>query len=191
MHEGDDVFRGWPEARLAELGLGDALADWVLERGSMTVRLQGRYPSVEVVVERQDLVPAPADEAASLGVPRGAPVWLRQVRLHCRGELLLQARTVVPGWAEGNAWHELQHLGTRPLGDLLFRMPDIERSPFELAWVSRWPDAAGALHDGPPRIARRCLYRRRGWPLLLTERLWLPGVDDGASAGAARPAAGQ
>lgn len=173
-----------PESRLHELTTDARWRDWLLERGSMTVRLQSRYPEVRVDLESQGLAAAVRDdEAQALRLAPGGGAWVRQVTLRCGAQVLLQARSVVPGWAPGNAWHELEHLGTQPLGHLLFSMPDIARSPFEVAWVSSWPSLGGsspqpsALSDGRPRLARRCVYGRRGCALLLTERLWLPGLD--------------
>lgn len=173
---------GWlPESRLPELTKDPLWQDWLLERGSMTVRLQGRYPDVLVELQLQGQAVPWGDEARALGLPPGEAAWLRQVRLCSEGRVLLQARTVVPGWAPGNAWHELQGLGTRPLGDLLFRMPDIGRSAFEVAWLARWTEPGDGVTDPGraegARLARRCLYTRRGCPLLLTERLLLPGLD--------------
>lgn len=181
------TFKGtaWvPETRLHELTTDARWRDWLLERGSMTVRLQSRYPEVRVDVEYQGLAAARDDEARALGLASGVGAWVRQVTLRCGAQVLLQARSVVPGWAPGNAWHELEHLGTQPLGHLLFSMSDISRSPFELAWVSSWPfsrDSVSSLAgDDRLRLARRCLYGRKGCALLLTERLWLPGLDSPA-----------
>ena len=47
-------------------------------------------------------------------------------------------------------------LGCRPLGELLFQQTDLERSDFEFART-------------PSGWARRCVFRRQGAPLLLTE----------------------
>ena len=169
-----------PESRLPELTKDLLWQDWVLERGSMTVRLQGCYPDVRVELLAQGLASPWEDEAGVLGLAPGEPAWVRQVSLRSRDSVLLQARTVVPGWAPGNAWHELQGLGTRPLGDLLFRMPDIGRTDFEVAWLARWAEP-GAFELPRPRLARRCVYERRGCRLLLTERLVLPGLADPAA----------
>lgn len=175
-----------PEARLHELTPDAHWRSWLLERGSMTVRLQSCYAEVRVEVESQGLATVLGDEAQALGLDPARRAWVRQVTLWSGAQVLLQARSVVPGWAPGNAWHELEHLGTQPLGHLLFSMPDISRSPFEVAWVPSWPDLRGSdrprAGEDAPRLARRCLYGRRGCALLLTERLWLSGAVEPPSA---------
>lgn len=179
-----------PESRLHELTHDAHWRSWLLERGSMTVRLQSCYAEVRVEVESQGLAPVLGDEAQALGLGSGLDTarrtWVRQVTLWCGAQVLLQARSVVPGWAPGNAWHELAHLGTQPLGHLLFSMPDISRSPFEVAWVAAWPAPQGSdrprAGEDAPRLARRCVYERRGCALLLTERLWLSGGGHPPSA---------
>ena len=81
---------------------------------------------------------------------------------------LLQARTVIPDWSPDNPWSELQRLGSRPLGEILFRNSGLERSEFEFTLGPGW--RAPETPPGSDQLARRCVYRRLGAALLLTER---------------------
>lgn len=141
---------------------------WLLEAGSITARLKHRWPGtrVRLVYEGQD-TPYP-EECLRLGLQPNSTCWVREVRLHAGEHLLVHARTVVPHWGPGNPWHDLSALGERPLGELLFQLPDLQRSPLEFALTR--PDAL-YRREGEPmnRPARRCTYTRDSAALLLTE----------------------
>lgn len=158
------------------LGLEADALDWVLEPGSMTARLRREFPALAVRLEAQGLAVPMQDESSRLGVPAGAPAWIRQVTLHAGDAALLQARTVVPGWSVRNPWAELQRLGDQPLGELLFRLPGLERTPFEVALCTRWPRNE-VIGQVAPRPARRCVFVRDGAPLLLTEQFPLLATE--------------
>lgn len=88
------------------------------------------------------------------------------MRLVAASRPRIAARTCIPGWGPDNPWCEVQQLGDRPLGELLFELGDIERGPLRFA---RLGADARAPH------ARRCVYRRAGAVLELTE-VFLDGV---------------
>lgn len=149
---------------------------WLLEAGSITARLKHRWPGtrVRLVYEGRD-TPYP-EECLRLGLHPNSMCWVREVRLHAAEQLLVHARTVVPHWGPGNPWHDLSALGERPLGELLFQLPDLQRSPLEFGLTH--PEtlngdsnglAQGPLNQPASRPARRCTYTRDGAALLLTE----------------------
>lgn len=141
---------------------------WLLEAGSITARLKDRWPGtrVRLVSEGRD-TPYP-EECIRLGLQPNSTCWVREVRLHAAEQLLVHARTVVPHWGPGNPWHDLSALGERPLGELLFQLPDLQRSPLEFGLVDL--KTLNGLAEGPlKRPARRCTYTRDGAALLLTE----------------------
>jgi len=141
---------------------------WLLEAGSITARLKHRWPStrVRLVNEGRD-TPYP-EECLRLGLQPNSTCWVREVRLHAAEQLLVHARTVVPHWGPGNPWHDLSALGERPLGELLFQLPDLQRSPLEFGVVDI--KTLSGFTEGPfKRPARRCTYTRDGAALLLTE----------------------
>jgi len=100
---------------------------------------------------------------------------VREVQLHDAGRALVHARTVIPAWGEGNPWYELQVLGQRPLGELLFGLPGLVREPFVFALTRRPSADEGRREVLGCRPTRRALYVRAGARLLLTEA-FEPGV---------------
>lgn len=175
--------RWLPEAELHRLSTDADHCGWLTERGSLTQRLRAQWGEVAVQVNTEGpAVPLP-HEAQRLGLPLTASAWVRSVSLLCRGRPRLQARTVIPAWAPHNPWAQVQHLGRQPLGELLFSLPDLQRSAFEWAADLPWPDAApGQAPVGPGSLARRCVFVRADAPLLLTELF--PGFGEQATADA-------
>lgn len=175
--------RWLPEAELQRLCTDADHCGWLTERGSLTQRLRTQWGEVAVqVITEGPAVPLP-HEAQRLGLELTATAWVRSVSLLCRGRPRLHARTVIPAWSPHNPWAQVQHLGRQPLGELLFSLPDLQRSAFEWAADLPWPDAApGQAPVGPGSLARRCVFVRAGAPLLLTELF--PGFGERATADA-------
>lgn len=159
------------EAHLPHLRLAPALNDWLLERGSLTRRLGAHWGDVSVQPLQEGLDVPLAHEATRVGAVPGTPAWLRCIVLVCRGQPRVYARTVIPGWGPHNPWAEVQRLGRQPLGELLFQLPELERSAFEWSKGLGWPHAEHwpAAPDPSNAPARRCVFVREGAPLLLTE----------------------
>lgn len=153
---------------LGQLTASPEARSWLTEPGSLTLRLRQQHPGLAVRVLGEGLGCLLPDEALRLGLAPGTPAWVREVTLHEHALELVAARSVIPHWSPANPWCEVQRLGTRALGELLFSDPALERSGFEFRLGASWrqPDDAPAQ----PRLARRCLYRRHGAALLLTER---------------------
>ncbi len=162
---------GWlPEAAIASFGLERALTGWLLERGSITARLRREDASIGVRVLDEGLREPLPDEAARLGLLPGQTAWVRCITLSGDSGDRVYARSVIPNWSAGNPWHEVQQLGTQPLGELLFSDKGLWRSPFELRRLHNGPHAS--LWKNSPAAApwaRRCEFRRAGAPLLLME----------------------
>ena len=106
----------------------------------------------------------------------------------CQNQPRVYARTVIPDWTARNPWAEVQRLGRHPLGELLFRLPDLQRSGFEWSQGWTWPHADhwtghASAPTRPEPLARRCVFALEQAPLLLTEVfLDLPGSDPTAAA---------
>ena len=156
-----DSLTGSPEA-----------ISWLMERSSLTLRLRRHYPELAVWVVSEGITPLLPDEALRLILHAHSQAWVREITLHENGLALLQARTVIPHWSRDNPWCEVQRLGRRPLGEILFSNPGLERSRFEVSCGPGWRESG--MTPAPDRLARRCIFWREGAPLLLTERfLWL------------------
>ncbi len=157
-----------PVHALTDLTTDPLLTSWLNERGSLTARLRETWGEVSVEVIEEGLTTPLPTEADRLAMPHGAAAWVRCVWLRCHGQARLYARTVIPQWSPLNPWVQVQQLGRQPLGELLFRATDLERSAFEWCGDADWPspDPAAAHVNA---LARRCLFQREGAPLLLSE----------------------
>ncbi len=157
----------WIAARqLDRLTASSAASSWLTERGSLTARLRRQHPELAVRVWSEGLRRLLPHEARRLDLAPDSLAWVREVTLHEDGLELVEARTAIPCWSPDNPWRLLRQLGARPLGEILFSEPDLERSDFDFTLGPGWRGS-----DTPSdRLARRCVFRRQGAALLLTER---------------------
>ena len=158
-------------------GRHGALRDWLCEPDSLTARLR-RRGAFRIVLLRQELARANADECAVLGISPRTPCWVREVVLYCDGLPAIFAHTVLPALPRGVLGRWFARLGTRSLGSLLFAHPGFVRGGLAFARLDAWhplhaPAAkafgrslAGA--SGNFR-ARRCTHRFGGQAVLVTE----------------------
>jgi chorismate--pyruvate lyase len=135
-HAGEPVWRN--SYRLNRSQLPEQWRDWLLDRSSLTLRLQracaGRF-SVEVVSLRME--PPLLSEARALRRPPQELALVRQVRLLCDGQPWVFARTVIPLPSLRGGLRQLALLGNRPLGAVLFADPTMHRSDVEVTRVGR------------------------------------------------------
>ncbi len=160
---------------------GDArLRRWLLDRGSLTRRIQLRCESFRLDMLSQGIAAVHRDEHAAIGLRRGARCVVREVSLNCGHLPLVFAHSVVAPRALRGAWRMLSGLGTRPLGAALFADPRIRRYPLRYYSLNRrhalHKRACRLLDESPALLwARRSLFVRRGAPLLVTE-VFLPAI---------------
>ncbi|MBD3670324.1 MAG: chorismate lyase [Gammaproteobacteria bacterium] len=157
------------------------IACWLLDRGSLTRRLQlscdGRF-SVEVLAQswQRPLL----EEARLLGLRPEQWVLVREVRLLCDGTPWVYARTVMPRLTLTGRHRTLARLGTRPLGAVLFADPTMRRGPMQVsrllpgqrlyAKVERAGNCQGREVWG-----RRSVFHLADKPLLVYE-MFLPQI---------------
>lgn len=145
----------WLSLASATPAPNDCVRDWLSEPGSLTLRLTalaGGDFSVRPLLEEWQALRD--DECASLGLAPGTVGWVREVYLCGRGgQPWVFARSVVGREALQALQLDLQHLGSRPLGHLLFSDKAFGRSPFE---VCHYP-----AHWLPAEVARAGLWARR------------------------------
>lgn len=119
-------------------------------------------------------------EACALKLDRRVYVWVREVQLLCDERPLVFARTVIALPNLRGPLQRLAHLGTRPLGEVLFADPRVRRSHVEAACVG----SAHHLHrralcnsawGAVPVWGRRSVFRRNGQALLVCE-MFLPDL---------------
>ncbi|MBL1262907.1 chorismate--pyruvate lyase family protein [Candidatus Methylomicrobium oryzae] len=159
--------------------LPENVTSWTYEAGSLTRRLRSYYGSavkVEVIYHRW-LTPF-LSERKLLGQAEHRYCLTREVMLHADGMPLILARTIIPKQTIRSAHRNLSHLGSRPLGEVIFSYPDLERLDLQVAALSpsAWRPKALELGDiRAPVWGRRTVYAIMHQPLLVNE-FFMPGA---------------
>ena len=178
-----------PHTRFLRSSLPAKLCSWLLDTASLTLRLQQLCPGrFRVRVLSQAWGVPCTDEAQLLSMPAGQCAIIRQVQLLCDGQPWIYARTVIPVTSLRGRLQRLAHLGTRPLGGMLFADPAMRRGTVQLARIragqALYTMATSGLQRPPAEIwGRRSVFRIANKPLLVSE-IFLPGFPAG---GASRP----
>jgi chorismate--pyruvate lyase len=165
------------------------LCGWLLDPASLTLRLQNLCPDrFRVQLLSQGWGSPRLDEAQALGMRGGERAIIRQVHLLCGNQPWIYARTIIPATSMRGKLQRLAHLGTRPLGAMLFADPGMRREFVELANIkpgeALFQDATRHMPRQPGDIwGRRSVFRIAHKPLLVSE-IFLPEFPAG---GAARP----
>lgn len=163
------------------------LADWLFDRGSLTRRLRQCCPDrFRVCVLWQGWSRPSRDEARALHLRTDARAWTREVHLLCGDQTWVFARTLIPGATLRGRGRRLTQLGNRPLGEVLFTDPGVQRGPVEIARIvtgQRLHQRAFAGFTEPPPVAiwgRRSIFRLDSQPLLVCE-IFLPDLPTSPS----------
>ena len=156
------------------------LRRWLLDRGSLTRRVQDRCAEFRLDVLVQHMAPVQPDEHTALGVHAGAQCLEREVSLNCGPRALVFAHSVVAPRSLKGPWHMLSGLGGRPLGAALFADPRIRRHPLCFRQLNArhalYKRACRLLNQPPASLwSRRSLFVLSGAPLLVTE-VFLPAI---------------
>jgi chorismate--pyruvate lyase len=159
-----------------------AYRHWLVDRGSLTRRLQERCDRFQVRPVCQRLALSCIDEQLLLGLGGRQLAVTREVFLYCGETPVVFAHSVVHRDGLVGAWRWLGTLGARPLGAALFSDPTIARSPLAFRRIGShhrlFPRATARLASPPVALwARRSVFLREDSPLLVTE-VFLPGILD-------------
>lgn len=144
---------------------------WLLDRESLTARLKAHCQRFHIEVLGQQPAPLFSDEKAALCLAEDAIV--REVLLCCDDTPWVFARSVFPLSAASKTGLGLEALGNQSLGEQLFKDPDLQRSPIEIARFSQ--DSSVALLNqqlGYPNSAllgRRSVFSTAQQSLLVAE----------------------
>lgn len=180
----EQISMHWkPTHLLKRLGASSEINSWMSTSGSLTQRIRQTCPEMQVQILYEGWQIPLASEAQRLGLSRSRKAWIRCVLLKCHQQSWVYARTVIPDMRPGSPWFSLQKLGSQPLGEVLFELKSLQRSPFE--WSQQpsrnWPLLREHLGektcdlDSREIYARRSLFVNRHAPLLLTE-VFLPDL---------------
>jgi chorismate lyase len=151
---------------------------WIYEADSLTKRLRDCYGDIRVQVLQQGWFRPYFSECRELRLQPFRRHLTREVMLHHRGKPLLMARTIIPTVTLKAAHRNLAHLGSRPLGEVIFSYPDLERTSMGLAQIppEKWRDEIRQLTSiDQPVWGRRTHYAIAHRPLLISE-FFLPSL---------------
>lgn len=159
----------------------DQMACWLFDPASLTARLlaacSGQF-RVQVLAQtwRHPL----HNESRRLGMRYKRTALIREVLLYCDDTPWVFARTVIPKSTLTGRRKYLAHLGSRPLGAILFADPRMKRDDFEVARLSAgqhlYEKAVEVLAPPPISIwGRRSVFYLQGKPLLVNE-IFLPTI---------------
>lgn len=171
----------WHGNQRSVRGLSAAMANWLFHPGSLTRRLRqccGERLWVQILW--QGWGRPSRDEASALQLRLDARTWIREVRLLCEDQAWVFARTLIPTATLHGRGRALQHLGSRPLGEVLFNDPAVCRAAVEVAKITaRQRLYQRALASAPPYPAllwaRRSRFHLGQQPLLVCE-IFLPDL---------------
>jgi chorismate--pyruvate lyase len=152
---------------------------WITESNSLTQRLRDFYgDTVKVSLLFHQWKKPFLNEAHHLQIHYQHYSLIREVLLSVERKPLILARTILPKQTIQRTNGHLSNLGTRPLGDVIFSYPRLQRLKTELCWVSKtgWSKALQQQLSIEQSIwGRRNVYLFQQQPLLVSE-LFLPEV---------------
>lgn len=170
----------WLTANQLPTPLDPLQHDWLyVDKGSLTRRLtELAAGAFSVIPLHQAWEPLRDDECVALGVASGSQGWVREVYLCGHGRPWVFARSVAARAALERSGMDLQGLGSRSLGELLFSDPAFARGTLE---ACRYPAAwLPPGHRQRDLWARRSRFSREHLGVLVAE-VFLPELWQAAS----------
>jgi len=174
------------ENNLAQLPV--RLKDWLLDEGSLTARLKNHCHDfhVKVVGERQEYC---TKAEACDAIKCGEAVLVREVLLYCDKVAHVFARSLLPLSSLTGKAQSLASLGEKPLGQVLFNSPSLQREKLELSIFSddsrvatlakniEQQEGSGRYDKSSKKAlwGRRSLFILENKPLMVAE-VFLPGA---------------
>ena len=142
---------------------------WLLDSGSLTQHLlNASRGDFRVEVVRQQWGRPTRSEARELGIPQRQIALIREVQLIGNGQPWVFARTIIPASTLTGSQRELNYLGCRSLGTVLFKDPTMRRGQLQISKLY--------LNTGETVWARRSVFRLADKPLLVAE-VFLPALQ--------------
>jgi len=163
----------------SRLRIPENAASWIYEPGSITQRLRDYYgDSVRVEVLSNHWQRAFTSESRLLKTSPTKYTLTREVLLYADDIPLVLARTIIPEPTIRSAHQNLSHLGNRPLGEVIFSYPKLERLALEITQVPNqlWrASIQQKIHLQQDLWGRRTIYAIHHHPLLVSE-FFLPEI---------------
>lgn len=150
------------------------MLDWLFDEGSLTRRLTRLSDDDFCVTPLSEGWQAlREDECQALGIAPGAQGWVREVFLRGHGQPWVFARSVASRAALERGGLDLESLGSRSLGELLFCDRAFTRHPLQ---VCHFPEAWLPAEVASPSLwGRRSRFSRDELDLLVAE-VFLPAL---------------
>lgn len=155
------------------------LMDWLFDPTSLTARLKQHCQTFYVEVLGQEVIACPANEACEI-VRTGEKVLAREVLLYCDNKPHVFARSLLPLTSLTGEQTLLAELGNKPLGQVIFNNPSLERKLIQIAAFSR-QSSVGQLAENLSLTVSNTLWGRRSLfyledkPLVVAE-VFLPAA---------------
>jgi len=168
-----------PAWRVRQGNIPSPVRSWLYERASLTQRLRNTCGHAFQVRLLQQCRAKPFQgEAKTLQISNGQHALIREVLLQCDRQPLILARTIIPHRTLRGAHRRLSSLGTRPLGEVIFSYPRLQRLKLEVTHVLKRDWSAESMAEMAPDSGvwgRRTVYSLSGRKLLVCE-FFLPAV---------------
>ena len=168
---------------------------WLLDNGSLTRRLRAVCNEpFRVKIVAQGWVPPLINEAHHLNIALHRRIFRREVVLLCGERPMVYARTVIPARTLKGRLSRLAKLGEKPLGEILFNDPHIQRRDLEIARLQPgellFENARRLLPDAQKKPidaiwGRRSTFAYHDKRLLVSE-IFLPNHEFGYDTSALR-----
>ncbi|MCK5898487.1 MAG: chorismate lyase [Methylococcales bacterium] len=139
------------------------------EKKSLTQRLRNTYgDAVKVEILFHQWKSPFLSESKHLDLHPQRYCLIREVLLSANDKPLVLARTILPKNTITSAQRQLSHLGTRPLGEVIFSDPYLERLAMDVSLVEskNWHESL-SIHQAI--WGRRTVYAIQKQPLLVSE----------------------
>jgi len=157
--------------------LNETQISWLFETSSLTARLKLNSQYFEVKVLSEIVQNLTLEQANILNVAKQSALF-REVILYCDDQPQVYAQSWIPLETQQLPSHNLASLGTKPLGEQIFKDPSIERDIIEIAkFDASHPVAQVAQILGLPELnnwGRRSVLSLAKQKLLVCE-IFLPG----------------
>lgn len=151
---------------------------WLIDRHSLTMRLQQRYSSFAVKPVLVKYAKPFLDETSPLGISLRKTALIREVQLIGNNQVVVFAHSVLPRKSLRGAWLGLSQLGNKPLGATLFANSQVKRAPLSYKKLTRqhllYQHATNSMLNKPPYLwARRSIFSLNRANIMVTE-VFLP-----------------
>jgi chorismate--pyruvate lyase len=153
------------------------LKSWLHEDTSLTQRLRDEWGTVRVHVLLECWHVPYLAERKRLQLPENRLCLVREVVLVSGNTPLIMARTIIPRATLMATHGNLAKLGTRPLGEILFSSPSLERQWLGVSHIlpDNWKLAQSPFLVEKPLWGRLTRYSIKKRPMLVSE-FFLPSL---------------